>query len=107
MRIQNCGSNNTILQHVGRNGNESNLKDRKTNFCMSLESNKIYMRTCNSSDKRQRFIGSFDSSKFEIYPVSNLTGCLTQQHHPKPGEEVRLYSCSTARGDQTSSWNKY
>jgi hypothetical protein len=107
MRIQNCGSNNTILQPFARNGDETNLKDSKTNFCMSLESNTIYMRTCSSSDKRQRFVGSFDASKFEIHPVSNSSGCLTQQHHPKPGEDVRLYSCSTARGDQTSYWNKY
>jgi hypothetical protein len=74
---------------------------------MSLESKVIRMRTCDSNDERQRFTGSFDSSKFEIHPVSDDDDCLTQQHHPKKGEEVRLYSCSTARGDDTSYWNEY
>lgn len=107
VRIQKCDGDNTYFQHYRRSGDETSFKDRDSNYCMSLESKVIRMRNCDSTDRRQRFTGNFDSSKFEIHPVSDDDDCLTQQHHPKKGEEVRLYSCSTARGDDTSYWNEY
>jgi hypothetical protein len=107
VRIQTCGGDNTKFEFYKRSGGEANIRDTKSSRCMRVEGGKIRMRDCDSGDSKQRFTGSFSSSKFEIHPQDDSDKCVTQQHHPKPGEELIIDKCSTARGDETSYWNKY
>jgi hypothetical protein len=106
--IQTCGSGNTKLEFYQKSGTEASLRDTQSKLCMRVESNNgIRMRSCDSGDSKQRFQGSFSSSKFEIQPKGDSSKCVTIQHHPRTGEDLRLFDCSTARGDDTSYWKKY
>jgi hypothetical protein len=107
VRIEKCDNFNTQFEFYRRNGDEAGFQDVKSNFCMRLEDKLIKMRRCDSNDELQRFVGSFSSSKFEIKPKTSTRNCLTQQHHPKWGEIIRIYTCDSARDDTTSLWNKY
>ena len=46
-------------------------------------------------------------SGFEITQSGKEDLCITQRHHPKQGESIKLESCETARNSQTSKWTKY
>lgn len=70
----------------------------------------IVLSVCDESVMEQRFValgGSFDHYRFELSPMLKPGLCLTQDHHPKMGEMLLLQTCSQARGDSTSFWNKY
>ena len=82
------------------------------NLCFERQSSQIFLEKCDSDNKYQTWFapnGSFDGRRFEVSQKSRSGSCMTQDHHPKPGEVVELHSCSAARSKdhQTSYWNKY
>ena len=72
----------------------------------------VFLETCSINRPRQRWtVGDLpiscdgNDSEFEIgQPVDGTDLCLTTHHHPKHGEEVELFPCTVARGDDTSLW---
>eukprot|EP00591_Stephanopyxis_turris_P015523 CAMPEP_0195541324 /NCGR_PEP_ID=MMETSP0794_2-20130614/51031_1 /TAXON_ID=515487 /ORGANISM="Stephanopyxis turris, Strain CCMP 815" /LENGTH=232 /DNA_ID=CAMNT_0040675419 /DNA_START=93 /DNA_END=791 /DNA_ORIENTATION=+ len=50
------------------------------------------------------------NSTFQLHPKTDESKCLTQTHHPKNREDLKLYPCSIARNndegvhDDTSQW---
>lgn len=74
--------------------------------------NPIRLRTCEPGNKKQQWINdpAFDEKgrkQFEIHPARDKSKCLTQQHHPRSGENVYPQSCSRARQHDTSEWIVY
>lgn len=73
------------------------------------------MNECDPNNKYQRFIATngtsfFDGQKkFEISQVDFQKQCVSNDHHPKPGEVVELHSCTALREDssQTALWTRY
>jgi hypothetical protein len=61
-----------------------------------------------SSEKTFEQLGDVGDNLFEIQPVSNQEGCVTQRHHPKAGERLYVPPCATSRslGHQTNYWEK-
>jgi hypothetical protein len=52
------------------------LRDTRSGRCMRVEGGKIRMRDCDSGDSKQRFKGSFSSSKFKISPKDDSDKCV-------------------------------
>jgi hypothetical protein len=113
MIIVNCVTDNpTRIQFVNY-GSEFMMKPRGTNLCFQLnyDTMNYELKGCDSSKGTQRFTsgnGSRNGSgRFEIYPKTKSSYCLTQRHHPKWGEALRAETCSSVRDDTTSYWVKY
>jgi len=69
----------------------------------------MVVENCDASDRAQFFKPSssdagWDGDRFEITTSSR---CISQEHHPKKNEDLYATSCSTARGDDTSYWEKW
>lgn len=84
------------------------------NSCLQLDdgSKSIFLRTCDSQSTLQHWKatnGSLTGRRFEIVPFTLPSHCVTQDHHPKPGEVLRVYRCSLARSPDhlTSFWSLY
>lgn len=59
------------------------------NLCFERDDREIFLRTCDSGNERQRWfspVGSFDGPRFELSQRRLSSYCMTQDHHPKPGE---------------------
>lgn len=84
-----------------------------TQYCLETggSDSALTLQECDEEESSQYFepgrsddIG-WDNDRFEI---RNSRGrCLTQEHHPKKNEDIYAGSCSTARGDDTSYWEKW
>lgn len=90
------------------------IKLHNHDLCMERSNtnndNTIKTMKCDASNEGQLWMarsGSFASSSFEVSPFSDRNLCVTQHHHPKFGEDVRLEPCTIARQDETSRWNRY
>lgn len=117
IRIYECSASNTEFQFINQNGDETQVQIANTNFCLQAdpinvvgeENHYAVVKQCDDSDINQRFkagVGNFNGIRFEFQPVQ-LTGCLTQRHHPRSGEEIYTELCETTRADTTNFWNKY
>lgn len=65
---------------------------------------------CNARNARQLFATSGNATwggAFEIHPVWARDGCVSNTHHPKFGESLYLWRCTTSRSADTSQWNFY
>mmetsp|Transcript_24981 Transcript_24981/g.40473 ORF Transcript_24981/g.40473 Transcript_24981/m.40473 type:complete len:345 (+) Transcript_24981:242-1276(+) len=93
------------------------LKVANSNLCLSLVSaRKLILETCNASKIEQRFTGfrSVGEGAMEIAPakVAKKDGvvierCLTQHHHPRPGERIYSEISKLARVADTNLWATY
>lgn len=95
------------------------LKIANSNLCLSLVSGsarKLRLETCNASKIEQRFTGfrSVGDGAMEIAPAKVfkkdgvvVERCLTQHHHPRPGERIFSEICRTARITDTNLWSTY
>jgi hypothetical protein len=107
--IRECSSGNTKFEFVGSSSVQVKVSGK--DLCMELMSSdnrKITLQKCSSSS-RQKFtagLGSFSGEKFELQTVA-VSGCVTQEHHPRDGELIRRQGCDGARFDTTSFYNKY
>ena len=80
--------------------------------CLEMKGNSIFLRPCDLQSPLQQWKainGSLTGRRFEVVPSTRPTHCVTQAHHPKPGEVVELYRCGVARSPDhlTSFWNLY
>jgi hypothetical protein len=110
VEIRTCDSDNTYWNFVPNGSGQVQFRIANTNLCLQHEDQRrIVVRNCDSSYSRQFFgpgNGAFGGSRFEI--VTPATGgCVSQQHHPKSGENIFSMPCETARKYDTSFWVKY
>ena len=105
VKIETCGSGNTRWEIVPLSGQGDQIRKSGSNQCIELiGSRAIALRGCDASVTRQRWMavmGAFNDYRFDIRPVRDLAKCLTQHHHPKPGEDVFAEFCSTAHQHTT------
>ena len=99
----------TIRSAFPWGGSFVQLQVAGTNLCVQAYpySDEVSLNRCSPWNRDQWFVGDFDQNKFEIKPFLELNQCLTQEHHPKSGEEVLIRYCDVAREDQTSYWVNY
>ena len=112
IRLTQCDSGTAPTQFLINGaliGPNAMIQAAGTDVCLQANTGagEIVLANCNSFNMDQWFQGSFGGSRFEIRTGILLDQCLTQEHHPKSGEEVRIYFCNVAREDQTSYWEKY
>ena len=114
IEVQNCDSRNTWFEFVTFNG-LTQIKVAEEDVCIEVSGGiSTTLQTCvdpTEDHPRQKFValnGSFNNGeKFEIGTVHNPGGCLTQHHHPRPGEVIKRGDCPTTRDHDTSFWVKY
>jgi hypothetical protein len=92
------------------------LKVANSNLCLSLVSTRMLkLETCNASKIEQRFkFHSESDGAMEIAPAKVfkkdgvvVERCLTQHHHPRPGERIYNEICKLARVSDTNLWSTY
>jgi len=66
----------------------------------------VEVRDCDLSEDDQFFTANWDDNRFRI-ETPNGDGCLSNDHHPKPREELFSESCSRADSADTLYWEKY
>lgn len=118
IRIFECNDNNSEFQliNINQNGDEAQIAIAGSNLCLEADANDFngelhnaIVQDCDDSEINQKFNagdGNFLADRFELQPVQ-LTGCLTNRHHPKAGEEIFTELCATARHENTTFWNRY
>lgn len=90
--------------------NQGLLKVASQNLCVEqTEANVFRLKTCNEYEINQKLIGFHMTQHFQIGPahVNHLSDCLTQDHHPKPYEELISQPCYVASKHRTSFWEVY
>jgi hypothetical protein len=84
------------------------LEDR----CFTRENRKINLQSCNQALHTQRWFsirGGFNQARFELSQKTLMDHCVSQDHHPKAAEVLRMHDCEKTRGPKhlTSWWNIY
>lgn len=114
IELDNCDGDNVKFVLRNRSGRKAQLQIAGKNLCLELRGEKTFfgvrrriieVRTCASSNDDQYFEASWDSSRFDI--EANDGKCVTQHHHPRPGEDLLSEKCSRAENDETRYWVKY
>ena len=91
------------------------VKDANSNTCLSVPndlSQPIEVDTCNSGNDRQHFVAGSGGvatrgTPFELHPAWALEGCVGDEHHPKYGETLFVWKCTTSERWTTNQWNMY
>ena len=105
----------TLLESDGMYEGDQ-IKVHGTNLCMERKERSIYLQQCNSSVEKQRFLGFKSGGQaMELHPApgvfmkngNEIERCLTQHHHPRPGERVYKQECRLARASDTNLWSTY
>lgn len=114
IEITTCDDENTWFVLRNRDGNSAQLQIAEKDLCLGMYGEKKYFgnvrpkietRECDPSDGRQFFSAGWNFERFEI--ITPNGGCLSQDHHPKSGEELFAESCSRADGHDTNYWIMY
>ena len=109
--MYNCDDSRELWMFVEYDDGSAQIQNYNWELCLqTVGADQIVLAVCDDSVTEQRFValgGSFDNYRFELSPSMKPGLCLTQDHHPKMDESLLLQSCSEARGDTTSYWNKY
>jgi len=102
IEIEKCrSSSKQKFKFISGNRIQS-CRDKKK--CFEMKGSSVRLEKCNSS-RSQEFRKNGSSRKFKLEPKSK-SGCLTQRHHPKSGEDVYAEKCRTAEKDDTVYWRK-
>jgi len=105
LEIKKCGSSSKQKFMFISGDRIQSCKNK--DLCFVLSGGKFAkLDKCSSSNSKQKFKKNGSDKKFALEPKSKK-GCLTQRHHPKSGERVRIEKCKTAAKDDTKYWNKY
>jgi hypothetical protein len=117
--ISDCDTANTYFEYVG-GGTKRQFRDVNSpkNLCLSLVPDgsafangnpPIRMKPCGNGNGlwETKGYGSFASGAYEMHPAGQKSWCITTQHHPKEGEEVRIERCGLARKDLSELWYRY
>lgn len=88
------------------------IKVARDNRCFQRNGQLIQLRTCDPQNDLQRWFskrGAFVQRRFEMSPLSLPDYCATQEHHPKPGEQVYLEPCVLSRHPyhQSNFWQRW
>eukprot|EP00980_Cylindrotheca_fusiformis_P020187 scaffold7266_cov71-Cylindrotheca_fusiformis.AAC.3 len=120
--IHTCQSSSQHFDIIPQWGDYYVIKLHDDDLCLQRQhstSNTIHTITCDGSNELQLWFArningngnnnnkNFAGSSFEISPLGDKDLCVTQRHHPKYGEAIKLEPCTIARRDQTSQWNRY
>lgn len=106
--IQRCGPDlgNALFQLVrGVDEKGDQIKVIDTNLCVERTRTRlIVLGTCDESLMNQKWIGVDLSSPFVWHPSGQGDKCVSQHHHPKPGEVIYAETCYLAHYWNTSLW---
>jgi hypothetical protein len=109
--ISTCDDNSDWFQFKNLTNGVTQVKAATTNLCMEwVGSRDVELHTCDASNERQKVTageGSFYGGRFELDTYAQEGGCLSQDHHPKDGEQIYRFDCGYSRGSTTSYWIKY
>ena len=99
-------SSDEVLIQAARMDGE--LEDR----CFHRENRKIKLQPCNQALHNQRWFsirGGFNEARFELSQKTLADHCVSQDHHPKFAEVLRMHDCEKTRGPNhlSSWWNVY
>lgn len=111
--IFHCDESPTQWVFVEHGNNDVQIQAVGTGVCMQVQSTTnrtVLLDDCDNDNIMQRFQaaspGSLQDVRFEIEARAKAGWCLTQRHHPREGEEIRIERCTAARKSNTSFWNK-
>jgi len=110
--IFHCDDKPTQWTFVEYDAGQIAVKVANKNICIEVEPefNIVTLGSCSASNKNQRFIaeeGDFNGRRFELTPITKRGWCVTQRHHPKNNEALKLERCASVRRySDTSFWNK-
>jgi len=113
VHIVNCDDDDPTRFHfVEHDNNQIQIKVSDRDLCLHSQGGvDIYLRPCQERLKRQLWFASegelSGGNRFQISPVQLPAKCITQRHHPKWGEVIRLEPIGTAKKGDTSYWNMY
>lgn len=84
------------------------IKVANMDLCLErINTNEFELRNCSTS-LLQVLVGFKPNGPFEISSFGNVgKKCLTQDHHPKPYEELFTTACEKPRMTNTSLWEAY
>ncbi|CAB9516853.1 expressed unknown protein [Seminavis robusta] len=116
--INECDSGNPLQRfewvQLGLDGttleNQGLLKPADYDLCVhQIVKGTFRLLPCNEYYVDQKLVGFDTTNRFELRParLSHSEDCLTQDHHPKPREELISMSCYIARRHRTSYWEVY
>lgn len=104
VQMQECNDNDKKQRWVFSSGKFSPYGDKRLCVDYKVKMN-LRLRRCNySGGKSQKFTEEKSSGNRFTYKAQSL--CLTQEHHPRSNEKLRIESCSKARTDNTVYWVK-
>jgi len=76
--------------------------------CAKLRSSRVKLDDCDPNDRSQLWdLDGPNEKKFEWREKRSSRSCVTNQHHPTPGEELKTMSCREAKRDETNYWTIY
>lgn len=109
--MHNCDEMLEQWTFVEYDDGSAQIQNYNWELCLqTMGENQVVLASCDETVMEQRFLalgGSFEHFRFEVSPAMKPGLCLAPDHHPKMNEALVLESCSKARRDTTSFWNKY
>ena len=109
VRIRECDKNEEKQKWTFTNGDK--MISAKSKLCIDYETKELLLKPCsNNRDKYQKFKGFDAKKKFQLHPFNNEKKCVSQKHHPKDNEKLKIASCRRAEEnnknqyDDTSHW---
>jgi hypothetical protein len=106
--LQDCGgrSKGTAVFTIVRHDSSDQIRVQGSDLCLTLVRPRfINLQPCDEADILQRFRGFDRNQPFDLRPVLNDEGCLTQSHHPRAGEVVFNGGCELAYFWNTALWD--
>lgn len=113
--INECDADNSLQRfewvQLGLDGfsyeNQGLLKTANYDLCVEqVEAGTFRLLPCDETNVYQKLVGFTENRPFELRPAhsSHSQNCLTQNHHPKPYEELISQPCYMAEEHTTSYW---
>ena len=112
--INECDEDNSLqsfLIQLGLDGysyeNQGLLKTANYDLCVEqVETGTFRLLPCDEDNIDQKLVGFTEDRPFQLRPAhsSYSQSCLTQDHHPKPHEELIAQPCDIAEDHHTSYW---
>eukprot|EP00562_Extubocellulus_spinifer_P025987 CAMPEP_0178673474 /NCGR_PEP_ID=MMETSP0698-20121128/34324_1 /TAXON_ID=265572 /ORGANISM="Extubocellulus spinifer, Strain CCMP396" /LENGTH=425 /DNA_ID=CAMNT_0020317493 /DNA_START=14 /DNA_END=1288 /DNA_ORIENTATION=- len=116
IEVQKCDADDAAQQwqyvEVSGSKNRGLIKTMGRDLCIQAHSTNgrnFHLRQCDDENSDQILRGfEYGGSKFELTTKNDDDDrCITQHHHPRIGEELRMQECERARKTKTSYWVTY
>jgi hypothetical protein len=115
VKVVNCDNDGGVgfpnrFRFLPQIGGDAQIQEVSSGFCLQrTHVRQLTLQRCQPKLVRQRFMpmkGAFDfDDRFEINAVERPGYCVTQGHHPKSGELLKLQQCKFPEAADTSYWS--